>query len=573
MTTEIWDKTVDLLIVGSGAGSFPAALLARDHGLEPLIVEKCDKIGGTTAISGGVLWIPGNHLMARAGIADSHERAREYLDAAIWHDGPATTPARREAFLRHGPEAIEYLERKGMKLKRPKLWPDYHSDLPGAEQTSRSLLAELFDLNELGPWKTRLALSKMPPVRFTMDELSSLILVKRLWSSRLAALRLALRMLRMKFTGQDLRGGGAAWQGRMLQIAVRENIPIWTETPVIRLLTDQGRVIGAEATHQGRTMRIHARRGVLLNSGGFARNAAMRAQYGRQPVYPQTTNAGPGDTGEMIEAGISLGAAVDCMDEALWGVSSLTPGEQLPPGATAADGTPLPFGHHFDISLPHAIMVDQNGMRFTNEAASYMEVGQNLYRRHAETGKGIPAWAIIESRHRERYPWGSAAGKTPKNWLSSGYMKKAATLDALARECGIDPIGLRATVNRFNGFCRDGIDADFARGAKAFDNSHGDPTVTPNPNLGAIENPPFYAVAIYPGDVSTWGGLVTDEHARVLQPGGTPIKGLYATGTATASLCGRTYPGAGASIGPALTFGYIAALHIVADQELSGESG
>ncbi len=558
MTTDIWDKTVDLLIVGSGAGAFPAALLAKDHGLEPLILEKCDKIGGTTAISGGVLWIPRNHLMAREGIADSMERARQYLDSAIRHAGPATTPARREAFLRHGFEAIEYLERKGMKLKRPKLWPDYHSDLPGAEQTSRSLLAELFDLNELGPWKAKLALSTMPPMRFTMDEFSSLILVKRLWSARLAAARLALRTLRMKFTGQDLRGGGAAWQGRMLQIAVRENIPIWTESPVTRLLTDQGRVVGAEVTHQGRVIRIQARRGVLLNSGGFARNAAMRMHYGRQPAYPRNTNAGPGDTGEMIEAGISLGAAVDCMDEALWGVSSLGPDEQLPPGA------PLPFGHHFDISLPHAILVDQNGRRFTNEAASYMEVGQNLYRRHAETGKGIPAWAIIESRHRERYLWGGVAGKTPKSWLSSGYMKKSATLDGLARECGIDPAGLRATINRFNGFCRDGVDADFARGAKAFDNSHGDPTVRPNPNLGAIETPPFYAAAIYPGDVSTWGGLVSDEHARVLRADGSAIEGLYATGTATASVCGRTYPGAGASIGPALTFGYIAALHIAA---------
>ncbi|MFA5525059.1 MAG: FAD-binding protein, partial [Tissierellales bacterium] len=210
---------------------------------------------------------------------------------------------------------------------------------------------------------------------------------------------------------------------------------------------------------------------------------------------------------------------------------------------------------------PHCILVDQNGERFTNEAASYMEVGQRLYGRHQKTGKGIPAWAIIESRHRERYLWGVTVGKTPKSWFDSGYMKKADSLEELAEQCGIDASGLTKTVARFNEFCVSGEDKDYQRGGKAFDHCHGDPTVKPNPNLGAIEKPPFYAVAIYPGDVSTWGGLVADEHARVLNEKGEVIEGLYATGTTTASVCGRTYPGAGASIGPALVFGYIAARH------------
>jgi 3-oxosteroid 1-dehydrogenase len=238
------------------------------------------------------------------------------------------------------------------------------------------------------------------------------------------------------------------------------------------------------------------------------------------------------------------------------------PDGKFPEGALTDDGIPIPFGHHFDVSLPHMIVVDQNGQRFTNEAASYMEVTQRLYQRHDETGKGIPAWAIIESRHRDRYMWGSVLGKTPQSWINSGYMKKAETVEDLARQCGIDAAGLRATVERFNGFARSGVDEDFKRGAKAFDNSHGDPTVKPNPNLGAIEQPPYYAVAIYPGDVSTWGGLVTDEHARVLTDDGKVIEGLYATGTATANVCGRSYLGAGASIGPTLAFGYIAAKHM-----------
>ncbi len=562
-----WDETVDLLVVGSGAGSVCAALVAKDHGLSSLIVEKLDCFGGTTAYSGGGLWIPDNHLMAREGVADSPERAMEYIDAAVWHDGPSTTPAKRRAFVRGGRRAIEYLEAKGMKLKRARFWPDYHDDLPGGEHSSRTVLAQLFDVNELGEWKARLAVSKMPPFRFTMDELSTLLLVKRSWKSKLFALRFAMRLLAQKITGRDLRGGGAAWQGRMLQIALRENLALWLSTPVTRLVEEEGRVVGVEALRDGRPVRIRANRGVLLNAGGFARNAGMRKRLGRQPAYPHMTNASPGDTGEIIEQAVALGAATDCMDEALWGVSSIGPDGQLPEGAVAADGTPIPFGHHFDISLPHVILVDQDGNRFGNEAGSYMELGQRLYGRHAETGRGIPAWAIIESRHRNRYVWGSNPGKTPQSWLDSGYMIKADSLDALAAACGIDPAALRRTVDRFNSFCRNGKDEDFGRGGKPFDLSHGDPATRPNASLGAIEQAPFYAVRIVPGDVSTWGGLVTDAHGRVLTEAGAAIPGLYATGTTTASVLGRTYAGAGASIGPALAFGYIAALHIAGVNE------
>ena len=563
MTTNHWDKTVDVLVVGSGMASVCAALVAKDHNLEPLIVEKLGQFGGTSAYSGGGLWIPNNHLMERVGRADSFARSMQYLNATIWHDGPATTPARRETFVRNGRAAIEYLERKGMKLKLAKWWPDYYSDLPGGEQASRVVLAELFDINELGEWKDRLLPPKIPPIRFTMDELSTLALIKRTWAAKLFALRFALRLLGAKITGRDLRGGGAAWQGRLLQIALREKLDIWLGTPVEKLIVEDGRVVGVEACRDGKTVYIRARRGVLLNAGGFARNVAMRERYGPHPAYAQNTNVAPGDTGEMIEAGMALGAQVDCMDEAIWAVTSMGPGGMFPEGALAPDGTPTPFGHHFDISLPHVILVDQNGQRFANEAGSYMELGQRLHRRHAETGKGIPAWAIIESRHRNRYMWGSVLGKTPQSWLDSGYMKTADTLDALAERCGINGEGLRAAVERYNSFCRNGVDEDFKRGAKAFDVSHGDPTVKPNPSLGAIEQGPFYAVAIYPGDVSTYGGLVTDEHARVLTAEGRVIEGLYATGTTSANVMGRTYVGAGASLGPALAFGFTAAQHMV----------
>jgi 3-oxosteroid 1-dehydrogenase len=244
-------------------------------------------------------------------------------------------------------------------------------------------------------------------------------------------------------------------------------------------------------------------------------------------------------------------------------VTSRNTNGEWPPETRTPDGDLFPFQHHIDLSMPHLIMVDQNGKRFADESGSYMDIGERMYERNEQTGgKAIPAWVVFDARHRERYPWGPLMpGVTPQHWIDSGYMKKADTLDELAKLCGIDAAGLKAEVERFNGFARKGVDEDYTRGARAFDRSHGDPTNKPNPCLGAIEQGPFYAVAIYHGDVGTAGGVVTDEHARVLKEDGTPIPGLYACGNVTAPVFGRTYPGAGASIGASFTFGYIAARH------------
>ena len=255
------------------------------------------------------------------------------------------------------------------------------------------------------------------------------------------------------------------------------------------------------------------------------------------------------------------------MEEAWWVITSLAPGETLPEGAVAADGTPIPFMHHLDLSLPYLIMVDQDGQRYCDESGAYMEIGQLMYKRHRESGKGVPSWVIMDHRQRKYYPWGTAApGKIPDSWLESGYLKQADTIEELAQDCGIDVSGLKETITRFNEFCRQGIDTDFNRGGRAFDRAHGDPTIKPNPCLGPIEQAPFYAVAMYPGDVGTAGGLVTDEFARVLCSDGSVIPGLYATGNSTASVMGRCYPAAGASIGATFVFGYLAALHAAGEQ-------
>jgi len=560
--TSGWDETYDFVIVGSGGGSMCAALASKSLGKRALIIEKQRKVGGSTGFSGGVWWIPNNPVMKRHGVEDSYERAREYLDAVVTYSGPATTPARREAFLRTGPEMVGFLERNGMAFEYADGWSDYYDELPGGQPRGRSLVARLFNIKELGEWAAKLSRYPGFPLPMNAHEFPDLLLVKRTWAGKRAAARLAGRMLYQQLTGKELVGAGAAIQGRMLQIALREDLPIWTQTPVNDFIVENDGVTGVIAQRGGREIRVRALEGVLINVGGFSRNAEMRNKYQPQPSSNAWTNANPGDTGEIIEAAMRLGANVDCMEESWWVVTSMGPNQTWPEGAITADGTIVPFMHHLDLSLPFSMMVDGNGERFCDEAGAYMEIGQRMYERHRQTGKAVPSWLVMDSRQRKNYSWGTAPpGKIPKQWLDSGYLVAADSITELASKCGIDAAGLQATVQRFNGFCRSGVDEDFGRGSRAFDRCHGDPTIKPNPNLGAIEQAPFYACRMYPGDVGTAGGVVTDEHARVLRADGSAIPGLYATGNSTASVMGRCYPGAGASIGASFVFGYIAARH------------
>jgi 3-oxosteroid 1-dehydrogenase len=558
-----WDEEFDFVIVGSGGGSMCAALAAKTLGKRALIVEKQGLVGGSTGYSGGVWWIPNNPVMKRAGVEDSVEHARRYFESAVEYRGPGSSPARREAFLDTGPKMVEFLERQGMKFVYADGWSDYYDELPGGQPRGRSLLAEMFDLRELGDWAARLSRYKGISLPMSAADFPTLFLAKRTVAGKKMALVLMWRLLKGALTGRKLLAAGAAIQGRMLQLALRQQVPIWTEAPLVRLVVEGSNVAGAVVRYQGRERRIRARDGVLLNTGGFSRNAQMRRRFHPQPSSAEWTNANLGDTGEAIEMAMSLGAAVDCMDEAWWVVTSLGPDGKPPrPGGYADDGTPLPFMHHLDLSLPHSMMVDQLGERFCDEAGAYMEIGQRMYRRHQQTGKAVPSWVIMDSRQRAYYPWGTAQpGQVPKEWLASGYMLKVDTVEELIAKTRIDGAGLKRTLARFNEFCITGVDRDFGRGSRAFDRAHGDPSVKPNPNLGAIDKPPFYAVRMYPGDVGTAGGLVTDEHARVLRDDGSVIEGLYATGNCTASVVGRCYPGAGASIGASFVFGYIAAHH------------
>jgi len=556
------EKEYDLVIVGSGGGSMCASLASKKLGKRAVILEKQAKVGGSTAFSGGVWWVPNNPLMAREGIADSYERAKTYFDAVVDYEGPAVTPERRDAFLKTGPKMIEFLEDNGMQMYRPEGWSDYYDDLPGGEPRSRSIMAKLFNIKELGAWENRLALYEPgAAVPMGSDEFTTLFLMKRGWAGKFKMLKLVWTMIKSKLLGRRMVANGGAIQGRMLQIALREQLPIFPETPVKDFIVENGRVVGVIAEHQGKTVEVRARDGVLINAGGFSRNTAMREEFGRKPTSGEWTNANPGDTGEVMRAAMNLGAATDCMDTAWWVITSRGVDGYWPKG-NVIDGRVYPAMHHIDLSFPHSMMVDQEGRRFCDEAGAYMEVGERMYQRHIETGKGIPAWTIFDARHRKWYHWAAQLpGVNPPEWFEKGYMKKADTLEELARMCGIDPAGLVAEAKRFNEFCRTGKDLDFNRGGRAFDRCHGDPSVKPNPNLGAIEQGPFYAVSMYPSDVGTAGGLVTDEFARVKKADGSVIEGLYATGNSTAAAFGRCYPGAGASIAASFVFGLITAYH------------
>ena len=536
------DDAYDLVIVGSGCASVTAALACKAMGGSPVILEKQALFGGSTAYSGGIAWIPNNPLMQD----DSEDAARAYLEAVVGPAAEGAPKAKREAFLKEGPKAIRFLLDQGVKLVRVD-WPDYYSSLPGGHEQGRTLAAELFDLNELGAWRDKLgSFYGFPPLPVGSHEFVSLTLARRTWKGRVTALKLAANMLLDKVSGKRRRGSGNALQGRLLQAALAAGIPVHLSTELIGLEVEDGRVTGVRVRQSGGERRIVARRAVLLNAGGFSHNLEMRQRYQPAPASINWTMANPGDSGEPMQMAMALGAAVDCMEEAWW-----TPGSLMPDGRYGGFHVPGESGK------PHIIIVDGDGRRIGNEAGSYMEFGQRLYARGA-----IPAWAIIESRALDRYTWGPLLpGKPRQPLIDNGYLIAADTIEGLALKCGINPGKLTHEVARFNGFAAKGRDEDFARGESVHNRTMGDPTHGPNPSLGAIEQGPFYAVKIWPLDVGTSGGLMTDEHARVMREDGSVIAGLYAAGNITAPVVGHSYPGAGASIGGGIAFGYVAARH------------
>lgn len=545
-----FDETRDFVVVGSGGGSMCAGLVMRRAGKSVLILEKTDLIGGSTAKAGGVMWIPNNRFMARDGVDESFDKAATYLDAVVGDrdDTPGATRERRLTYLREAPEMLEFLIGQGIRFNRAPYWPDYYTNAPGGSAEGRTVLADLFDINELGEWKDRLRPNKFQ-LPAPIVEAMSLPLIKVSWKARLQAVKVVLRGMAGRLTGKKWVTAGAALQARMLQAALREGVELRTHSPVSEVIVEGGRCIGVVTEKDGKPWRVGARLGVLLNAGGFAHNQEMRDQY-----IPQTrkewTHAAPGDTGDMHREMMRIGAKMGHMNEFV--------GNQmiLPPNS------PEPSGVQTQLAKPHAFLVDQSGVRYMNEGGSYMLFCQQMLERH-KTVPAVPSWMIMDSRFMARYMLADTmpGSRKPEAWFESGFLKKADTIADLARACGLPPEALERTTARFNGFARAGKDVDFGRGDSAYDRFLGDFTHGPNDTLGTVERAPFYAVEVVPGDVGTYGGVVTDSAARVIREDGAVIHGLYATGTTTAGVMGRAYPGAGCSIGPSFTWGFVAAKH------------
>ncbi len=545
------NETFDFVIVGSGGGSMCAALVLRQAGKSVLILEKTDLVGGTTAISGGVMWIPDNRFMKSEGVADSREQATAYLDAVVGDhdDTPGANRQRRLAYVEEAPNMIDFLVSEGIRLRRLPSWPDYYA-AAGESVLGRTVVSELFDSNQLGEWKTRLRPGFLP-VPANLDEAMQLPYMKRSWASKKTLARIIGRTIVSRLRGKHLVTAGQALQGQMLHKAIQAGAEIRINAGVKQLLLENGRITGVVSEKNGADWHIGACLGVLINAGGFSRNQRMLDQYIPGTSTAWTTTA-PGDTGEMIEEAVRIGAAIAQMEERVGNPVVLPPGE-----------TPIkPVVVQGDLAKPHAIVVDQTGVRYMRESCSYMQIGKAMQERH-QLAPAIPSWLVVDSQYLEKYMLaGSMPGaKKPKLWSETGFLRSGATLEALAAASDMDPARLRASVERFNGFARYGRDEDFHRGEHVYSQWLGDTLQPHSPTLGTIEKGPFFALQVFPGDVSTFGGVVTDQYARVLREDGSVIAGLYATGTSTASVMGGVAPGAGGSIGPSFTWGYVAAKH------------
>ncbi|MDP9092319.1 MAG: 3-oxosteroid 1-dehydrogenase [Actinomycetota bacterium] len=546
----------DIVVVGSGAAGMTAALTAASHGLRTVVIEKAVRYGGSTARSGGGVWIPNNEALQASGVRDTPEAARAYLHNIV---GDVVPSERIDTFLERGPEALSFvLAHSPLRMQWVPHYSDYYPEAPGGRVAGRSVEPAPFNGRKLGSELASLEpdYGKAPlNVAVTQADYRWLNLVLRHPRGPLRVLRVGARWLAAMLTGKRLLVRGQAMAAAMRAGLLIADVPVQLGTALLDLVSEDGVVTGVVVLDaaSGRERIIRARRGVILGCGGFEHNGEMRQKYQREPIGAEWTVGAKANTGDGIIAAAKLGAGLDLMDDAWWGPS-----------------IPLSGGPWFCLAertLPGGIMVNERGERFMNEAAPYVEAVHRMYGGEFGRGDGraenIPAWMIIDQQYRNRYVFAGLAPRQafPGRWYKAGALVKAPTIAELATQMGVNADALTRTVERFNGFARAGKDEDFGRGESGYDRYYGDPRIKPNPSLAPVEHGPFYAVRMVPGDLGTKGGLRTDAHARVLREDGSVIDGLYAAGNTSSTVMGHTYAGPGATIGPAITFGYLAALH------------
>ena len=542
--------TYDVVVIGSGAAGMTAALAAAKQGLTTVVVEKAPTFGGSAARSGAGIWVPNNPVILAAGVPDTPAKAAAYLAAVV---GPDVPVARQNAFLAHGPDMISFvMANSPLRFRWMEGYSDYYPELPGGLPGGRSIEPDQFDGKLLGAELAHLnpPYMQVPPgmVVFSADYKWLALAAVSAKGAAVAAECLA-RGTKAAVLGQTPLTMGQSLAAGLRKGLLDAGVPVRLGTPLTDLFVESGAVTGAVVTKDGAPALVRARRAVVVGSGGFEHNAAMRDQYQRRPIGTQWTVGAKENTGDGIRAGRQLGAALDLMDDAWWGPA-----------------VPLPAQPYFCLAertLPGGLLINAAGSRFVNEAGPYSDVVHTMYDRNP-TDPDIPAWLIVDQNYRNRYLFKDVAPTLalPDDWYRSGAAYKAWTLDALAASVGVPAAALRATVDRFNSLALKGTDSDFHRGDSAYDHYYTDPSVLPNSCLAPLWLPPYYAFRIVPGDLGTKGGLVTDARARVLRPDGSVIPGLYAAGNASAAVMGHSYAGAGSTIGPAMTFGYIAALDI-----------
>jgi len=551
-----WDYEADLLVVGSGAAGLTAAIVGKTEGLDVLVIEKTELYGGTTALSGGVAWVPNNPLMKAAGIPDSRDDALTYLKHNV---GNRVAPGKLEELVDHGPDMVDYMQaNSAVQFQMMEDFPDYRPETPGGCKGGRSIDPKVFSGRKLNDFaKLRKRGMEIPGgIVGSVKELRRLAFFRSNPKGLLDVWKMFPRNLWNKIASRQHMSSGAALIARLRFTLQEKNVPLWLETSLEELLVQDGKVIGARVSQAGKDLMIRARRGVIIAAGGFEHNSSMRKEYfGPKAADTWTsaafTSGSPGNMGDGIKAGLSVGAALDLMDDMWWMPSSVEPGAQVP------------TIHVFERGLPHFLIVNARGQRFANEAKPYNELGREIYENDAP-----PAFMLFDHEYRSKYTMGTMLpGMTPERFIKSGYIKRADTLEDLAAQTGIDPTGLKQTVERFNAMATAGKDEDFHKGDSAFDRYAGDPANKPNPCLGPVAKGPFYAIEVQAGDLGTKGGLLTNERAQVLREDSTVIPGLYAAGNSSACVVGNYYPGAGGTIGAGMTYGYIAARNAAAHSD------
>jgi len=564
MSTAQWDREVDILIAGTGNGGLTAAVCNWEMGTKDLLViEKADKVGGTSATSGGGIWIPNNHYAREAGASDSPEDARKYLMSTLF--GEDVPEELIDNYIENGPKMLQFLhDCSDVRYESLEHYPDYYTNVEGAREGHRSLEPAPIMASELGDnWRnmtwTHHMMRLFNRIHFTQTEAHTLMVQLPGWKKLTAKLiwdYIKDIPWRLKTPISRRLACGSAGVARLYLSVLKRNIPIELKTRLVELVAEDGQVLGAVIEHNGKRSRIRTRKGVIMAAGGFEKNQQLREQYLPAPTNTQWSAGNPANEGDALLAGLSIGAKTRLMKDAWWTTTLCVPDEPTPRLAI------------MEKSFPGSCVVNKAGKRFANESQNYMAFQKDLFRSHTEDSPNAPAWHVFDARFRKNYivgPMMTASMKPdwqiPKKWFDTGFVAKANTIRELADTLGIDADGLEATIARMNEFAKTGVDEDFGRGDSAYDRYYADPSIKPNPCLAPIDQAPFYAMRIEAGDFGTLGGLDTDTYARVKRADGGVFEGLYAIGNCSAAIL-PTYPGPGATLGPAMTMAYQAAKHI-----------